>query len=378
MTTSLHIIFKQQFHLRFIGGEIAVHTLSAALSRWQRDVLLPGMQQILDELDVADQHLRLDALQIDAGEITGGDWEQQLANKICWELRKEIISRAVWSKSTNEIKTGPGNDKNGLDKKYAGNPSGKKPVDDSVAGFKHNSYKASYPDIAAQQKHNNNNDLTIEGEGTALPGFSEASPQLPVTGAPDIMATDMHNSTGSSQLSAFTQEEKKNEDDLRDKISRFNEAEQLELVLYYLQTGALPWYAAALPGKDTLHWLNELITAGYLYSKAGIAFISAHPVALQRLLMQVTPVLLQQSFRQWNTPVFQQYFPEIDRIATSLFDVGNARVWAYAVLYDLLADPAMSAPVPLWKQWLTSENIHHSIIRNIFTRQPLFPQWNRR
>jgi hypothetical protein len=412
MATSLHLIFKQQFHLRFMGGEIAVHTLSAALSRWQRDVLLPGMQVVLDELDVADRHLRLDVLQIDAEEIIGGDWEQQLANKICRELRKQIREgvpffeevvgmsdekgvgkkdggKSLYYKEGGEFVEGEGM---GSAESLGASGSGMESAGTTATG------RLAGTEGAGIDTTTNTHAGTYSGTGGSTDAIGATGTYSGTTGSTDAIgttgtysgitgSTDAIGTTGTysgttatndntvaSQLSAFAQNDK---DNLQDNISQFNEAEQLQLVLYYLQTGALPWYAAALPGKDILHWLNGLVTAGYLSSKEGIVFLNAHPVALQRLLVQVTPVLLQESFMQWNISVFQQYFSEISKVATNLFDTGNARVWAYAVLYNILADPAaydrladagIAGTVPLWKQWLTSENVAYEAVMNIFAQ----------
>lgn len=241
------MIHEQHLHLSFHGGE-NVAALSGALSQWLREQLLPAMEQVLDELDMPSQRLRLNALQIDAGEISGADWEEQLTLSICRGLRQQIREAAVWPE----------------------------------------------PLPAAIQD--------------ALPG------DTPV----------------------------------------YTEAEQQELVLHYLKTGALPWYASGMQATTVLQWLEQLTAAGYFSSGPGHRLLYEHTDALRRLLMQTTATALESWLGQWRPTTYYEVFPIMLRLAKQVFGTGRTTLaWACALFFEHAgAMKAVVAGKPLWLNWL--------------------------
>jgi hypothetical protein len=242
-----HMIQQQHLHLNFHGGG-SVAALSGTLSQWLREQLLPAMEQVLDELDIPSQRLRLNALQINAGEISGPDWEEQLTRSICRELRQLIREAAVWPE----------------------------------------------PVPAAMQE--------------TLPGST------PV----------------------------------------YNEEERQELVLHYLQTGTLPWYASGMQASIILQWLEQMVAAGYFSSGQGNRLLREHTAALRRLLMQTSTAALESWLGQWQAASYYQVFPIMLRLAKQVFGASRTSLaWACALFFEHTgAVPAAAAGKPLWWKWL--------------------------
>jgi hypothetical protein len=250
------MIHQQHLHFNFHGGDSAA-ALSGTLSRWLREQLLPAMEQVLNELDIPSKRLRLNALQINAGEISGPDWEEQLTRSICRELRQLVREAAVWP--------------------------------------------APLPDAMQE---------TLRGSA-------------PV----------------------------------------YSEEERQQLVLHYLQTGALPWYASGMQPTVILQWLEQLIVAGYFSTTAGVLFLRGQAAAFRRLLMQSTSSVLERWMGQWQTDAYQRWFPAMLRIARQVMrNSSTTFAWAYALLYDCCTLTAHQQHTPLWQLWLADSRIVSSTV----------------
>lgn len=94
MHNQRHIIEKQTLHIRYHEG-IGAGKLQKMLSDWLNNSLQPAMEALFNELNRSGYKLRMDQLEINAGDILGNNWQQQLTEKVCSELRNKIRSSPV-------------------------------------------------------------------------------------------------------------------------------------------------------------------------------------------------------------------------------------------------------------------------------------------
>ena len=85
-----HRIEKQNLHLSFFGIDDSVEVLSARLSTFNQQMLLPAINETLKEADNHKFTVRIESLEINAGIIKEENWETELVKRICSELKEKI------------------------------------------------------------------------------------------------------------------------------------------------------------------------------------------------------------------------------------------------------------------------------------------------
>lgn len=123
----------------------------------------------------------------------------------------------------------------------------------------------------------------------------------------------------------------------------------LELVMYYLQHGQLPWHATGLPGSILRSWLHEAVNGGLLFTEEGMDLLGNCPAALQRLLLQCAPDVVLSACLKRHTPAVDYYYC-LNHVLRPLWEAEQGSRLTLAVIYELLR-PLPSAK-PLWQQWL--------------------------
>ncbi len=260
MPASQHIILQQKLEIDF-HEKMDANDLASSLSNWIKDILLPEMENVLNDLDILNCSIRIDAINIDAGTIKGENWQQILVNEVCKQLRQKI----------------------------------------------------------------------------------REAPIVPVP-----LAVDLGTSS----------------------ISFYSTTERQKLILYYLKTGTLPWYAASLQATELLDWLRTFIAIGYFNTDASKSFFMEEPLAFHRFLLQTHPAALDDWFDQWKTIALVGWLPSV-LIASRVWfgQNNNALVFTYALLFDALKP----SNKPLWQQMIqTKFESGGAVLTLIKTTQQLF------
>jgi hypothetical protein len=135
--------------------------------------------------------------------------------------------------------------------------------------------------------------------------------------------------------------------DVRDerKLTLYAAAEKQKLVLAYLQSGHLPWYAA-VDVSELMEWMAQLVKEGFFSKGEGSQALRDQATAFHRFLRQAKPALLEEWAAQWVTQLQLQWLPGIISISRKLFGQTHAALeWSYALLLDTKEATAN----PLWE-----------------------------
>ncbi len=251
-----HIIQQQNLHLSFYG-EMKSEDLSVRLSRWQNEKLLPAMEAVLNEAGSQLYRIRIETLNINAGETVSENWEDILVEKICRLLKQEIREAALKTSLGIEAKA---NEKN----------------------------------------------------------------------------------------SSF-----------------YSKTEKQNLVLNYLKTGGLPWYAA-VDVSTLMQWMEEAIGEGFFTNGQSLNFFKENNNAYQRFLRQAKPALLEQWSNQWLTQEQKALLPYALGVASKLFGQSHAALeWTYGLLFDC----SHTSWQPLWQTYLNNDQSSLIDATNNFLQQ---------
>ncbi|HET7899411.1 MAG TPA: contractile injection system tape measure protein, partial [Flavisolibacter sp.] len=121
------------------------------------------------------------------------------------------------------------------------------------------------------------------------------------------------------------------------KPAYFSPAEKQKLVLTYLQSGQLPWYAA-VDVSELMEWLQQMVVSGFFSSSDGKAYLKENRSAFQRFLRQLKPDWLETWANQWLSGEQKRLLPGILTVARRRLGPSPAALeWTYALLFDGLA-----------------------------------------
>ncbi|MBV7530222.1 contractile injection system tape measure protein [Chitinophaga sp. sic0106] len=418
-----HMICRQSLHLRFFGDVAAVQQFSNELSSWTATVLMPALESLLDSFPVKGR-LRIPKFELDAGSIYGEDWQQQLTQRICQQL-KAVLMACV---TPDMLVERPVIQQGSSIRDWALQIARQK---QASAGFGFSADVTATPlrstgkdnlfaTTATDQRGTTGGDISINilgdtsAAGEQLPGSAadaamanasrQATPgRVPsampmgktfpynineytlndpvtanVTNGNEFADARHRNSTSYSTDDQTTSADEiflSTETSYQQRFATYSPASageglvaaaSQELIIHYLRHGSLPWHATGLPGSLLRSWLHEYVNAGGMFTDAGRALFTYYPVALQRLLLQCAPDVVLSSYIKFYTPAVDYYYC-LNQVLQAVLEAEQGSRLALAIVYELLlpGDAAKS----LWQRWLSHHQggILHQPILDIIT-----------
>ncbi|SHL39799.1 hypothetical protein SAMN05444266_103201 [Chitinophaga jiangningensis] len=373
-----HMICQQSLHLRFFGDVATVQQFSHELSSWTATVLMPALESLLESFPMKGR-LRIPKFELDAGSIYGEDWQQQLTQRICQQLKAELTACVTPEMLAEQSENQQGSSIRDWARQIAGQKeagtvvfsgdasaaSEQLPgsaVDATMANASRQATPGRVPAAvpAGNDLPYNINDYTLNNPvmdndgmvtGGKAPGynitdgrkqhFTNYSADDQMTSADgDFIATG----TGYQQRFATYAPEVAREGSVI--------AASQELILHYLRHGSVPWHATGLPGSLLRSWLHEYVNAGGMFTDAGRALFTQYPVALQRLLLQCAPDVVLSSYIKFFTPAVDYYYC-FNRVLQPVLEAEQGSRLALAIVYEMLLTG--DSIKPLWKQWLSRQ-----------------------
>ncbi|WP_340105897.1 contractile injection system tape measure protein [Rhodohalobacter sp. 8-1] len=95
-----HLIYKQIFEVEFPSRKVGMDGQNRLSQIFKRD-LIPLMQQVFDEVLSTDDHLRIRRLELDLGELSAGNLEEDLAEKFASQLRDQLYKQQKTARRTH-------------------------------------------------------------------------------------------------------------------------------------------------------------------------------------------------------------------------------------------------------------------------------------
>lgn len=94
MSGTPHHIRRHTLDLHVRGGDADGPRLRAAAAEWQRQVWMPMLERVLDEVDTGDETIAIDRLEVELDDITPGEWNSG-AEALAMDKLREAVRKKL-------------------------------------------------------------------------------------------------------------------------------------------------------------------------------------------------------------------------------------------------------------------------------------------